>query len=212
MNDLEKQLGTKVSSGGHTPQSIENDVGECMPYIDLVLEKKVLREFDKWLLPQMMLLVPVQNLDRGNIGNARVFGFEEGLGRHGNQFNNISTVFYATYVVFEGPWVMAVKRFGANNVLALAFISWSIVTLGTGFIHDYGQAIFMRLLLGAAEAGLVPVLSFVQSTIWYRSSQAKRVSLLYMSICLSGAFGGLVAYGIQSMCKQPELRHMTTVL
>lgn len=93
---------------------------------------------------------------------------------------------------------MAVKRFGANNVLALALISWSVVTLGTGFIRNYGQAILVRLLLGAAEAGLVPALSFVQSTIWDRKSQAKRVSLLYMSICLSGAFGGLIAYGIQT--------------
>jgi predicted MFS family arabinose efflux permease len=94
---------------------------------------------------------------------------------------------------------MAVKRFGANTVLATALISWSVVTLGTGFIKNYGQAIAMRILLGAAEAGLVPALSFVQSTIWDRNSQAKRVSLLYMSICLSGAFGGLIAYGIQQM-------------
>lgn len=133
------------------------------------------------------------------VGNARVFGFEEGLGLHGTQFNDISTVFYATYVVCEIPWVMAVKRFGANTILATALISWSVVTLGTGFIKNYGQAIAMRILLGAAEAGLVPALSFVQSTIWDRKSQAKRVSLLYMSICLSGAFGGLIAYGIQQM-------------
>lgn len=108
-------------------------------------------------------------------------------------------MFYVGYVLCEVPWVMAVKRFGANYVLATALVSWSIITLGTGFIHNYGQAIVVRILLGAAEAGLTPSLAFVQSTIWDRNSQAKRVSLLYASICISGAFGGLIAYGIQTM-------------
>lgn len=132
-------------------------------------------------------------------GNVRVFGFEEGIGLTGTQFNDISTVFYATYVLFEVPWVMAVKRWGANTVLAVALVSWSTVTLCTGFVQNYTQAIVMRLLLGATEAGLFPALTFVISTIWDRTHQAKRVSLLYMSSALSGAFGGLIAYGIQLM-------------
>lgn len=94
---------------------------------------------------------------------------------------------------------MAVKRWGANTVLAAAFISWSAVTIGTGFIKNYGQAIAVRLLLGMFEAGLFPSLTFVISTIYSRESQAKRVAVLYGASALSGAFGGLIAYGIQLM-------------
>ena len=132
-------------------------------------------------------------------GNARVFGFEEGLGLKGTQFNDISTMFFVTYVVCEIPWVMAVKRWGANIVLALALISWSALTIGIGFVHNYAQAMVLRLLLGAAEAGLYPGLVFVISTIWPRTSQAKRVSSLALAAAISGAFGGLIAYGIQTM-------------
>ncbi|KAF2172747.1 hypothetical protein M409DRAFT_62457 [Zasmidium cellare ATCC 36951] len=139
-----------------------------------------------------MILMLVAYLDRSNIGNAKVFGLVEGLHLHGNQFNNISTVFYATYVVFEVPWVIAVKRFGANRVLAVALVCWSVVTLCTGFIHNYAQALAMRLLLGAAEAGLFPSLAFC----------AKRICLLYMSAALSGAFGGMIAYGVETMGNQ----------
>ena len=134
-----------------------------------------------------------------NIGNARVFGFEKGLHLHGTDFNNLSTFFYVTYVVFETPWVMAVKKFGANRVLAVAFVCWSVTTLGTGFIQNYSQAIALRLLLGLFEAGLFPCLTFVISTIWNREDQGKRVAVLYGSSALSGAFGGLIAYGIQLM-------------
>lgn len=94
---------------------------------------------------------------------------------------------------------MSVKRFGANKTLAVAMVCWSVVTLGTGFIKNYAQALVMRLLLGACEAGLFPCLTFFISTVYTRGSQAKRVASLYGASALSGAFGGLIAYGIQTM-------------
>lgn len=111
----------------------------------------------------------------------------------------MSSFFYVTYVIFEVPWVLAVKKFGANSVAAVAIVLWSAVTLGTGFVKNYGQTIAMRLLLGFAEAGIFPALVFVISTIYPRRSQGKRVAVMYAASALSGAFGGLIAYGIQLM-------------
>jgi MFS family permease len=107
--------------------------------------------------------------------------------------------FYIPYVIFETPWVIAVKRFGAGRVLAVAIVCWSAITIGTGFVHTYKQVIACRILLGASEAGLFPALTFVISSIYPAVSQGKRIAVLYISIALSGAVGGLIAYGIQSM-------------
>jgi hypothetical protein len=41
-------------------------------------EKKVLRKFDKFLLPPLAVILLVAYLDRSNLGNAKVFGFEKG--------------------------------------------------------------------------------------------------------------------------------------
>lgn len=128
-----------------------------------------------------------------------MFGFEEGLGLKGIEFNNLSMLFYVTYVVFEIPWVLAIKKIGANRVLAIAIMSWSAVTVGTGFTHNYREALAMRLLLGLFEAGLFPCTTFLISMIYDREAQAKRVAALYAATAISGAFGGLIAYGIQSM-------------
>lgn len=106
-------------------------------------------------------------------------------------------VFSPTYIVFEIPWVVAVPYFGIHRVLAVAGLGWGLVTLGTGFIHNYGQAIATRVLLGIFEAALVPCLIFIISTIWPRESQAKRVGFIYIASSISGAFGGLIAYVIQ---------------
>ncbi|KAM3456209.1 hypothetical protein MY3296_001806 [Beauveria thailandica] len=173
--------------------------------IDKEAERRVLSKFDWFVMPQMSILVLFAYLDRTNIGNARVFGFEESTGMSGTDFNNISMFFYITYIIFETPWVMAVRRFGPGRVLAVAIICWSAVTLGTGFARGYGHVVACRVLLGAFEAGLFPALTSVVSDIYPAAKQGKRIAVLYISIALSGALGGLVAYGIQSMGEQRGL-------
>ncbi|EXJ85307.1 hypothetical protein A1O3_05982 [Capronia epimyces CBS 606.96] len=174
-------------------------------YIDPEMEKRVMRKFDYYMLPQFAVLPFVLFLDRSNIGNARVFGFEESLHFKGNDFGNVNTIFYASYVVFEIPWVMALKRWGANVIIPISFVCWSLVTLGTGFVQNFGQTVALRVLLGVFEAGLFPGLTFLISTIYSREAQAMRVAILYAAGCLSGAFGGLIAYGIQTMGEQRGL-------
>ncbi|KAJ6783921.1 hypothetical protein PWT90_03788 [Aphanocladium album] len=159
--------------------------------IDKESERRVLSKFDC--------------ADAELSGNARVFGFEESTGMSGTDFNNISMFFYIPYIIFETPWVMAVRRFGPGRVLAVAIICWSAITLGTGFVRSYNEVIACRVLLGAFEAGLFPALTFVISGIYPAVSQGKRIAVLYISIALSGALGGLVAYGIQSMGEQHGL-------
>lgn len=81
-------------------------------------------------------------------------------------------------------------------------LGWSAATLGTGFSKTFGQALACRLLLGVFESGLLPGMIFIISTIWSREQQAKRVAVIYGSTTISGAFGGLIAYGIQTMGTQ----------
>ncbi|CAD0029674.1 unnamed protein product, partial [Aureobasidium pullulans] len=177
-------------------EKTDASIGEVQDFsYDSEAERKVLRKFDKFLLPPLALILLVAYLDRSNLG----------IGLVGNQFNTISTLFYPFYVLFEIPWTMAVKRFGANHVLGIAMIAWSVITLCTGFIQTYHQAIAVRVLLGAFEAGLVPSIVFIISTIWERERQSKRVAIIYGANCLSGAFGGLIAYGIESMGTQHGL-------
>ncbi|KAL1301875.1 hypothetical protein AAFC00_006057 [Neodothiora populina] len=182
-----------------SPEVHEGELSDVAVRIDPELERRTLRKFDKYLIPALAVILLVAYLDRSNLGNAKVFGFEKGIGLTGNQFNVISTCFYPTYVVLETPWTMAVKRFGAKHVLGVAMITWSITTLCNGFIQNYSQAIALRVLLGTFEAGLVPCIVFIISTVWAREDQALRNAVIYGCNCLSGAFGGLIAYGIESM-------------
>lgn len=117
----------------------------------------------------------------------------------GNQFNTIQTL--SSFCSFAGeiPWTLAVRRFGARKVLGTAFVLWSICTLGTAFIHTYGQAIAVRMILCACESGLSPGFAFVYSTIYPQEQAGKRIITTNLAQCISGAFGGLFAYAIQTM-------------
>lgn len=203
--------------------------------LDPVLEKQTLRRFDMFLLPQIALLIIIGYLDRSNIGrcyvapdsknteryrllkqnandlnlvlagNAVVFGLVKDLNLQGREFNNLVTLFYVTYIVCDIPWVISIKRFGANRVLGVAILGWSTSTLGTGFVQNYHQALACRLLLGIFEAGLLPCMVFIISTIWNKNQHAKRIAVIYCATTISGAFGGLFAYGVQSMGERAGL-------
>lgn len=78
-------------------------------------------------------------------------------------------------------------------------ISWSLVTVCTGFCQNYGGLLTCRLLLGACESALFPSLNLYVSMFWKREEIAKRASGIGISLALAGAFGGLFAWAILQM-------------
>jgi MFS family permease len=102
-------------------------------------------------------------------------------------------------ILFEVPWVLAVRRWGANKALGTAFVLWSICTLGTAFVHNFAQVVVIRMLLNTAEAGLAQGFAYLFSTIYPRENAGKRIMTTNLAQCISGAFGGLFAYAVQTM-------------
>lgn len=193
----------KGSTNDSQAPSIINDAlasdASSSIYIDPAKERAARRKFDIYLLPAAFTLILLNYIDRSNLGNARVFGFEKSLGLVGNQFGNLVTLFFVPYIVFEVFWVSALKRLGPNYIIAIAATGWCAVTLATGFIRNYRQAIVCRMLLGFFEAGVPPAFTFLFSMVYSRESTAKRVALINFANAVSGAFGGLLAFSIQRM-------------
>ena len=56
-----------------------------------------------------------------------------------------------------------------------------------------------RIFLGLAEGGLFPGVTYYIS-LWYpRQMQAKRVAIFFSAATVAGAFGGILAYGIEKL-------------
>lgn len=83
--------------------------------------------------------------------------------------------------------------------MALLMCCWSAVTAFSGFEKSYAALVACRLLLGVCESALFPALHLYVSMFWKREELAKRAGMIMVSLALSGAFGGLFAYGVLQM-------------
>ncbi|KAJ7676529.1 major facilitator superfamily domain-containing protein [Mycena polygramma] len=178
--------------------------------VDPASEQRLVRKLDLRLLPCLALTYLLAFIDRTNAGNARVAGLPSELGL-GNWGFNIGTCLYYVMVrpvsLFQGaehspqlivceiPAVMLVRKFG-NRLVPLAVVTFGIITIGTGFIHNRSSFYAVKSLLGIAESFVLPGNSYIITQFYRRSEFSVRIGFFIFSAgYLSGAFGGLLASG-----------------
>jgi ACS family tartrate transporter-like MFS transporter len=131
------------------------------------------------ILPYLFLLYIVAYLDRNNLSYAalemnrdlnfspEVYGFGAGI-------------FFAGYFLLEIPGAILVERWSARAWFARIMISWGIIAVLTGFVHTATQFYWIRLLLGAAEAGFFPGI-IVYLSHWFRYADRAKAFALFMA-------------------------------
>lgn len=135
-------------------------------------------------------------LDRSNIGNANLTGFSKDLDLIGNEYGAAVSVVYATYVVFEPFWTVLLKIITPKLLMTASCISWSALTIGTAFVKNFGQLVGVRVLLGATEAAIIPCILIYITMTYNRNEYAVRNTYIFTFSAISGAFGGLLAFGL----------------
>ncbi|KAJ6485004.1 MFS general substrate transporter [Mycena vitilis] len=166
---------------------------------DHIAAAKILWKLDCHILPPLALLWLCNFIDRSNVGNARIAGLEKDTNLHGNQFNIVLTVFYATYLLVEVPSNLVMKKIKPNRWIPFLVFIWGAITTLTALVHNFAGLIAIRMFLGLCEGGLLPGIILYLSTIYKPHELQLRVGIFYASASLSGAFGGLLATAILSM-------------
>jgi MFS family permease len=161
-----------------------------------VNHRKVMAKIDFRLVPAICILYLLAFLDRVNISNAQVYGMSTQLGLTGNEYNTALTIFFVPYVLFEVPSNILLKKFKPHMWLSLCMLLFGAVSIGQGFVKNFSGLLATRFFLGLLETGMFPGCFYLLS-MWYRREEAqKRYSFFFSSTCLAGAFGGLIAYGV----------------
>ncbi|KAF9449671.1 MFS general substrate transporter [Macrolepiota fuliginosa MF-IS2] len=161
--------------------------------------KRVLRKMDFHLLPFISLLYLLSFLDRANIGNARIAGMATDVGLTGLRYNVIAAVFFIPYALAEVPSNICLKLFRPSRWIPSIMVAWGLVMTLMSLCHTYQGLIVARVFLGLTEAGLFPGITFYLS-LWYRRGDvASRIAIFFSAATIAGAFGGLLAYGIERM-------------
>ncbi|KAH6658015.1 major facilitator superfamily domain-containing protein [Truncatella angustata] len=162
--------------------------------------KKLVRKVDVRLVPMLSVLYLISQLDRANIGNAKIEGMDKDLGLSGVQYNIALSLFFVPYILFEIPSNMLLKKFARPSVyLGTLVTSWGIIMMCHGFVKNFAGLMVVRMMLGVLEAGFYPGAVYL-CTFWYMPKElATRISVFYCFSALSGAFSGLLAAGIAEM-------------
>ncbi|KIY43602.1 MFS transporter [Fistulina hepatica ATCC 64428] len=171
----------------------------------IVQEKLLVRKIDLRIVPLSAFIYLLCNLDRSNIGNAKIMNQEQGKDlltetkTSDYDYTIALMMFYVAYGLFEVPSNILLKRLRPSRWIAFLMCSWGAITMGLGGVHTFAELTVVRFLLGVFEAGLFPGLVYYV-TFWYRQDERSlRVALILASATLAGAFGGAIAYGVAHM-------------
>ncbi|KAF2846208.1 high-affinity nicotinic acid transporter-like protein [Plenodomus tracheiphilus IPT5] len=188
-----------IEKSANTQREFVSD-DQILPAFELQKKEDALRrKLDCYVAPVMMILMLISYLDRGNIGFAATQGMTADIGLKGSELNTAVSVFYIFYILAEFPTSLLVKRLQFNRVIPTITFCWGVVCLCTGFVQNFGGLVTTRIFLGFFEGCLFPSMTLFLCNWYTREELGIRIAYLFIASALSGAFGGLIAFGILYM-------------
>lgn len=152
------------------------------------IEDDAIRKAMRRLLPLAMLLFFFSLLDRTNISFAAL-EMNKDLGLSPSQYGTAASIFFVGYVLFEIPSNILLERIGARVWLARIMITWGAIVAAMAFVEGTASLYVLRLLLGIAEAGLLPGLLLYLGQWLPARQRGVAYSILLMTTTLAYAVG-----------------------
>jgi len=106
----------------------------------------------------LVIAVLINYVDRGTLALAAPLLKVE-WGTSASQLGLLLSAFFWTYTALQFVVGSFVERFGANRLMALGFLVWSLATALTGAAMGFAVMLAMRLLLGVGESVMFPASS-----------------------------------------------------
>ncbi|PLN83706.1 MFS general substrate transporter [Aspergillus taichungensis] len=168
-------------------------------------DRKVRRKIDWRFLPLIGMMYLVKTIDYTNAANVKVLqvGSERNvlteLNMTADEYNWVQSIYFISYIVFEVPSNMMLKRLTPRLWQSRIILSWGIVLACHAAANNKEAMWALRFLLGMCEAGLFPGIA-AQLCGWYRSDEmGKPIMWMFAFQNFSGILGSLLAYGISYM-------------
>ncbi|OUZ09155.1 hypothetical protein BHE97_11715 [Aeromicrobium sp. PE09-221] len=152
------------------------------------LSKKIFRR----LVPLLCLVYVISFLDRTNIGFAKD-RLEVDLGISAAAYGLGAGLFFLTYAACEVPSNLLMRKVGARWWIARIMITWGLLSMAMALVQGEMSFYVLRMLLGAAEAGLFPgvILYF---TYWFtREERAKANGFFLLGASIANIVGAPLA-------------------
>jgi ACS family tartrate transporter-like MFS transporter len=131
-------------------------------------------------------------MDRNNVGFAALTMNRE-TGLTATQFGFGAGILFLGYSTCEIPSNIALYQCGARRWLARIMITWGIVSAATAFVAGPRSWYVLRLLLGIAEAGYFPGVTYYLATWFPAEYRARMLAWFLIAVPASTVVGGPVS-------------------
>jgi MFS family permease len=74
----------------------------------------------------------------------------------GARYSIVTLVFFTTYIVFQFPSTIIIKKIGPRIHLSSITMTWGFIMIGMGFMKTWQELAALRIVLGILEAGFFP--------------------------------------------------------
>ncbi|KAK9237053.1 major facilitator superfamily domain-containing protein [Lipomyces kononenkoae] len=161
------------------------------------MEKRLKLKIDIAILPAVILMYIMNYLDRNNIAAAKLGTMIEDLHLTSTQYSTCVSILFVGYISMQIPSNLILEKVGRPGLyLPSAMTIWGILSTLTCVVKSYQGLLVIRLLIGFAEAAFYPGVMFYLSCWYTKFEIAKRAAIFVVGSWLSGAFSGLIAYGV----------------
>ncbi|KIV82188.1 hypothetical protein PV11_04315 [Exophiala sideris] len=193
---------TVDSDGPSSPSDYRNAV---LSSFSAEEDKAVMRKVDRRFLLLIGLMYMLKNVDYTNAATVKVLqvgqprNILKQLHMTTDQYNWVQSIYFISYIVFEVPSNLILKKATPRNWQFRIIASWGVVLACHAAVKNKEGLYAARFFLGMMEAGLFPGLA-AQLCSWYRSDEmGKPIMWMFGFQNCAGIVGSLIAYGVSYM-------------
>jgi ACS family tartrate transporter-like MFS transporter len=141
------------------------------------------------LILPLALLSFVNAIDRMNVSFAGQ-AIAADIGLTPSTFGLGISVFFVAYLLFQYPHALLLRLIGIRWWLLLSVTVWGIAGVGMAYVETPNQFYAARFLLGTAEAGFAPGVTYFISQWVPLHARARAMAIALSSVPLSLVLGG----------------------
>jgi ACS family tartrate transporter-like MFS transporter len=147
------------------------------------------RKLFVWLIVPIALITFVNSIDRVNVSYAGS-AMSADLGLTPGQFGQGVSMFFVAYLLFQYPHVRLLRAWGIKPWIFASMLLWGLSGLWMSRIETAGEFYAARFLLGMAEAGFAPGMTWLISQWAPPSIRARALAGALVAVPLSMVLGG----------------------
>jgi ACS family tartrate transporter-like MFS transporter len=156
------------------------------------LERRVFAKVAWRLGPILTVSYFLNYLDRNNVGFAAL-QMNRQIGLSATEFGTGAGILFLGYCLFEIPSNVALFRLGPRVWIARIMVTWGLISTATVFVTGVKSWYLLRFLLGVAEAGFFPGITYYLATWFPAEYRARMLAWFLVAIPLSSVIGGPIS-------------------